>query len=201
MLPHLSYNPSPPTPLRSLPYKSHDPSFNYLTTQAGRRENLKTQQKKKRGSLRPFPSHLICFRRQNPFPVFPGSGFWCLIPIYPSGKRNENRKNSESKRSINHILMLYVLRWTDLRTLIAFPYFESRLKPRTITIKLQSSCLQWHVWRFLKHYSQRCAICWNICSIPIEEVYYAIIFILWLPKQFYWHAILRKQEGTSLLGY
>ena len=33
---------TPPPPLRSLPYKSHDPSFNYLTTQAGRRENLKT---------------------------------------------------------------------------------------------------------------------------------------------------------------
>ena len=72
MLPHLSYNPSPPTPLRSLPYKSHDPSFNYLTTQAGRRENLKTQQKKKRGSLRPFPSHLISFVVKTHFQSFLG---------------------------------------------------------------------------------------------------------------------------------
>ena len=147
MLPHLSYNPSPPTPLRSLPYKSHDPSFNYMTTQAGRRENLKTQQKKKRGSLRPFPSHLICFRRQNPFSAFPGSGFWCLIPIYPSGKRNENRKNSKSKGSINHMPMLYVLHWTDLRTPMAFPYFESRLKPCTL----------------LSNHNQ--AVCSNLCDV------------------------------------
>ena len=83
MLPHLSYNPSPPTPLHSLPYKSHDPSFNYLTTQDGSRENLKTQQKKKRGSLRPFPSftpspyspHLLSSSK----PIFSLSWEWLLL--------------------------------------------------------------------------------------------------------------------------
>ena len=35
MLPHFPYNPSPPTPIHSLSYKSHDPSDNYVTTQAG----------------------------------------------------------------------------------------------------------------------------------------------------------------------
>ena len=40
MLPHFPYNPSPPLPppIHSLYYKSHDPSVNYVTTQAGRGE-------------------------------------------------------------------------------------------------------------------------------------------------------------------
>ena len=39
MLSHFPYNPSPHT-LHSLSYKSHDPSVNYVTTQAGMREKL-----------------------------------------------------------------------------------------------------------------------------------------------------------------
>ena len=48
--------------------------------------------------------------------------------------------------------MLYVLRRTDLRTLIAFPYFESRLKPRT----LQSN------------YNQ--AVCSNMCDVFLNII-------------------------------
>ena len=41
MFPHFPYNPSSPTPpIHSLSYKSHDPSVNYVTTQAEMGEKL-----------------------------------------------------------------------------------------------------------------------------------------------------------------
>ena len=72
MLPHLSYSPSPPTPLRSLPYKSHDPSFNYLTTQAGRIENLKLSRRKREEVSAPSPPISFAFVVKTHFQSFLG---------------------------------------------------------------------------------------------------------------------------------
>ena len=90
------------------------------------------------------------------------------------------------RRKVVSLVCQCQMHCAEPRTLMTFPYFESRLKPRTLQSNYNKAV-----------FSNLC----NVFKTLFSEVYYAIIFRLLLPKQFHWHAILRKQDGTILLGY
>ena len=105
-----------PPPIYSLPHKSHDPSVNYRTTQAGRGKNLKTPSVSLIGAWPPpSPPHSFVFAVKTQFQSFleMAADVWHQYILL--GIEMNAGQILMAKGSISHMSLLYVryMRWTD----------------------------------------------------------------------------------------
>ena len=105
-----------PPPIYSLPHKSHDPSVNYRTTEAGREKKLENSISKFNRSLAPpSPPHSFVFAVKTQFQSFleMAADVWHQYILL--GIEMNAGQILMAKGSISHMSLLYVryMRWTD----------------------------------------------------------------------------------------